>query len=901
LSKTADAAWAEVRPYKFYAPVAYAGVIRRARLLDRVAASPGAGVVLLQGPAGHGKTTALQQLKELQEAEGRVTAWLTFDQGDNDPRRFTAQMKAFLDDLAVRAGMDEAKTARSPRQRHRRDWLVASLAAFTRPVALFFDEFHALTERSALEQFKLLFETASDRVRVFIGSRSLPDVGLARLVVNNRALILHGDDLRFTPKEVEEFFASAGDLGIDLDEVDAIYQRTEGWPAALQLFRLTLGSPHVRKSLGKENLRPPRELAEYLAENVLALQPPRIQEFLLQTSKLTRLSAALCDEVLGWNDSRDILVHLERSGMFLRCVDPQLGWYKYHTLFSSILAEQLRNESTDGADEVHRRAAHWYMRNGHFEEAVLHATTCREYDLAADALNRWASRLVAYAHLQTLEQWSERLPYEKIASRRDLAIKVAYALVFLRRRQRARPLLDLLRADVDSGTVASTTNARIVLSMAAMLDNDVQGAYELSEQVPMHDTELTGFPAFELGASSNLRAYCALIRQEYVLARDYLSQARIYNDHVNAPFSRGYTAAVATVALVMQGHLREALARLRDETSDSVDEPDRSVAAAVSVAAQVWALYEANELAAAETLFTQHREVIASSTRFDFLVVAYMSAARLYEALGRPGHAETLLDEVEAIGRENGWAPLVCTVKWERVRRVLLQDSVDEAIAIAATARYEPELPEDWISIGSDVESRELGEIRLAIAVRDLAEAHARIDHEFRRQRGRVLRQVKLHLMAALVASRSGDEAGARRHVRTALGVARPGGYVRVFLDEGAEVLALLQQELQHLSENHRRPPADPEREFIETLLEAAGAAPEATPGQFTTALPVLTDREREMLALLANGISNKGIANRLFVSENTVKFHLKNIYAKLGVTSRVQAVSAARQMGIVG
>ena len=900
MRKTADAAWVEVRPYKFYAPVAYAGVIRRARILDRVAAAPGASVILLQGPAGHGKTTALQQLKELQEASGRLTGWLTFDVGDNDPRRFAAQMKAFLDDLAARAGMGESKPVRNARQRHGSNWLVDRLASFTRPMALFFDEFQTLTDRSALEQFKALFETATDRVRVFIGSRSLPDVGLARLVVNNRALILHGDDLRFTPKEVEEFFASAGDLGIDLDEVDAIYQRTEGWPAALQLFRLTLGSPQVRKSLGKENLRPPRELAEYLAENVLALQPPRIQEFLLQTAKLTRLSAALCDEVLGWNDSRDVLMHLERSGMFLRCVDPQAGWYKYHTLFSSILAEQLRTHSADVADEVHRRAARWYMRNGHFEEAVLHATTCREYDLAADALNRWASRLVACAHLNTLEQWSERLPYDRIASRRDLAIKVAYALVFLRRRQRARPLLELLQADVSSGTVGATTNARIVLSMAAMLDNDVLGAYEISEQVPLHETESTGFAAFELSAAANLRAYCALIRQEYVLARDYLAQARIYNDHVNAPFSRGYTTAVTTVALVMQGHLREALARLRDEANELTDEPDRSVAAAVAVAAQVWALYEANDLTAAEALFTQHREVIASSTRFDFLAVAYVPAARLYEALGRPGHAEGLLDEVEAIGRENGWTALVSTVKWERVRRVLLQDSVDEAIAIAATARFEPELPEDWVPIGSDVESREFGEIRLAIAVGDLAEASARIDHEVRRQRGRTLRQLKLHLMAALVASRTRDEAGCRRHVRTALTLARPGGYVRVFLDEGPEVVSLLQQELHLLVENPRRPSPDPEREFLEAVLTAAGAAAAPTHGPMG-ALPALTERECEMLKLLANGISNKGIANRLFVSENTVKFHLKNIYAKLAVTSRVQAVSAARQMGIVG
>jgi len=899
MRRSADSAWADVRPYKFFAPVPYAGVIRRGRILDRIAAAPSATVILLQGPAGHGKTTALQQLKDVEEVAGRLTAWLTFDLGDNDPRRFAAQLHACLDDLESRARVDIAKPARSVRQRHRTDWLVERLATLNRPIALFFDEFQSLTERTALDQFKALFEIATNSVRIFIGSRSLPDVGLARLVVNNRALILHGDDLRFTPKEVEEFFAGAGDLGIDLDEVDAIYQRTEGWPAALQLYRLTLASPHVRKSLGKENLRPPRELAEYLAENVLALQPPRVQEFLLQTSKLTRLSASLCDEVLGWNDSRDLLLQLERSGMFLRCVDPQAGWYKYHTLFSSILAEQLRTHSADVADEVHRRAARWFMRNGFFEEAVHHATNCREYDLAADALNKWASRLVACAHLSTLEQWSERLPYEKIASRRDLAIKVGYAMVFLRLRQRARPLLELFKDDVAGGSIANTTDPRVLLSMAAMLDNDIPGAYRVSEQVPLHETESTGFAAFELGAAANLRAYCSLTSQEYVLARDYLAQARVFNDHVDAPFSRGYTTAVSTVALVMQGHLREALARLRDESTEQSDELDRSFASAGAVAAHVWALYEANELAAAEALFVRNRDVIASSTRFDFLVVGFVAAARVHDALGRTGHADVLLDEVEAIGRENNWSSLVCTVKWERVRRVLLQDSIDEAIAIAATARFDSELPEDWIPIGSDIESREFGEIRLAIAVGDLAEAAARIDYELKRQRGRVLRQIKLHLMAALVAMRSKDGTAGRRHLHTSLTLARSGGYVRAFVDEGPEVVGLLQHEMHLLNESPRRPTPDVEREFLEVLLAAAGAV--ATPRNSATTLPPpLTDRECEMLVLLANGISNKGIANRLFVSENTVKFHLKNIYAKLSVTSRVQAVSVARQMGVV-
>jgi LuxR family maltose regulon positive regulatory protein len=199
MRRSADAALAEVRPYKFFAPAPYAGVIRRARILDRIAAAATANVILLQGPAGHGKTTALQQIKEAQEAEGRLTGWLTFDTGDNDPRRFAAQLKTFVDDLFARAGAEAPGSAKHARQHQHSDWLVERMTRLQRPVALFFDDFQSLTERTALEQFKALFEHATNRIRICIGSRSLPDVGFARLVVNNRALILHGDDLRFTP------------------------------------------------------------------------------------------------------------------------------------------------------------------------------------------------------------------------------------------------------------------------------------------------------------------------------------------------------------------------------------------------------------------------------------------------------------------------------------------------------------------------------------------------------------------------------------------------------------------------------------------------------------------------------------------------------------------------------
>ena len=903
MSRPIPARGTEVLAHKLFAPSPNPHAIRREGIFRRIAQHPSASVILLQGPAGHGKSTVLQQLKAAAEADGCLTAWLSFDAGDNDPRRFFVHFQALVAALERSAGDERGPPPieHDAKSLHRSDWTINRLVTLRRRVALFLDEFQTITDRTVLAFFKNLFERVPDGIRIYVGSRALPDIGLARLVVSGRALILHGDDLRFTPQEVEEFFAASAELGIDLDEIDAIYHRTEGWPAALELFRLTLASPQVRKSLGDEHARAPRELAEYLAENVLALQPPRIQQFLLRTSVLTRLSGSLCNAVLGWSDCEEVLLQLQRSGLFLRCVDPHASWYKYHTLFSSILTEQFIQQDHDAADEVHRRAARWFMEHLCFDDAVHHAISCGEHSLAADALNLWTTHLVPSAHLRTVERWSARLPLAEFAKRPDLTIKCVYALVFLRRRQQAIPLLELLARLPDTGNVRTTTEPKVALCMAAVCADDMPGPLGAGEKVPVKQEECNEFAAFELGAAANLHACLALALNDFEATREHLAIARVYNDRVNAAFSRGYTFAVAGVVLLLQGQLREALEKFREGLTERPSEIDKSLASAALISCYVWALYEANDLDAAEQLFTQHRDIISESTLPDFLTVAYLSMARLQDARGRPVKCEAMLDEAEAIGRDNDWSRLVSVVNWERARRCLVTGAIAQATAIAGSARTKQRLPPGWIPFANDVEDQELGEIRLASAQSDGEGVARRADAELKRQKGRVLRQIKLHLMLAVQAVRDDNHVAARRSLRSAMRLGQPGRFVRVFLDEGPEILKLIREGYQNLPEGSaipRRPGAD--EGFFELLLQASGANVRGGLAAAPATLQPLTDREREMLVLLANGTSNKDMANRLFVSENTVKFHLKNIYAKLSVTSRVQATTVARQIGLL-
>lgn len=906
--QTAANAEAEVYSHKLFAPTSYAGAIERKEILQRALHGSAARVVFLQAPAGHGKTTTLQQLKSLCEQDGCLTGWLTLDDADNDTRRFSVHLQAMVlaltGEAAVHAPPGDEDFA-APKLRTRTDWIVDRLLKTGQPVAIFLDEFQVLTSKSLLAFFRELFEHVPANVRFFIGSRSVPDIGMAKLLVNNHATLLRADDLRFSRLEVEDFFASRGPaIEVSREEVESIWLHTEGWPAALQLFRLSLANPDVRRSLGDFGQSRPRELAEYLTDSVLSLQPEVDQEFLLRTSLLSRMTAPLCDEVTGRNRSQDTLLRLERSGLFIRSLDAEARWFKYHALFSSFLAEQVRTEMPEVAQEVHRRAANWHYRNGHYEEAIHHAIETGDFELAADALDDWSSTLVSRAHLMTVERWFGRLPLSCITSRNDLVVKVAYALIFLRRYAELRKLEPALEAGsaLQAGPVASG-HCGIALAMAAMSRNEVAKAFDLIGRVDVRNRDVTGFGAFEYGAAANLLAYRAITCGDFERGRELISIARSYNERAQATFSGGYMVAIEGIGLLLRGQVDEALSRFRTAMAAYQPELDKSFASAAIASCYVFVLYECNELDALEALTGAHLAAIADSTLPDWTMTAFLATARGHDARNRSAKCSEVLDEAETLCRANGWTRPIGTLTWERVRRLLLAGDLARAQKLAASITPDPlPQPDGWLPYAEEIEGETLGRIRLGIHGGDFAAAADLIAQEMANASGRPYRLVKLHLLDAVLQHRRGQRNAAHRSLRKALQLAEPGGFVRVMIDEGSDVLTLLQEEYAALQES--LPGGEnrlgPSRVYLELLLNAAGLSPGIATSAGQRPLEALTDREKEILVFLANGVSNKEMASRIFVSENTIKFHLKNIYSKLAVSSRVQAITAGRQLGLI-
>jgi len=867
--------------------------------LGRIFGADPARVTLLQAPAGYGKSTTLRQIMSACDERGFLTAWLTFDEADNDPSRFLVHFQALLASVRREDAEPTADSIDHSDRGYRSDWAIERLLRFGKPVALFLDDFQVLQNPAVLKFFREFLDRVPHGARVFISSRSIPEIGLARLIANGSCLALRPEELRFSPSEAGQFFAKTEQ--ITAIDVDRIFRLSEGWPAALQLYRLSVADPAVRRLLGDFSSARPRELVEYLADNVLAMQPGDVQEFLLRTSLLTRLNARLCDAVTGRTDSESILSWLERSGLFVRSLDLHQQWFEYHALFASILSEEQYRRSESVALEVHGVAAKWHKENGNYDEAVHHAVACRDFALAIDALDQWSSRLVADALLVTLERWCDQIPFDMIARRPSLLIKNAWALIFLQRRDKLSPLLALLGQIPPPHDVSATTDPTIVLSMAAITRDDARTAFRMVDKVPIRERRAEPFAAFELAAAANLAAYRQLAYDDFEGARECVAVARMQGERGRAAFSQGYTVAIAGVNLLEQGHLGDALDRFESAMTKQRKHVDRSHAVAALASCYLWALYEADALDEAESIFGQYQDIILESAVLDFQAVAHLSMARIHDIRGRPSKALAGIDQAEAVAYANDWRRLSRTLGWERARRALLSGDRERAEAIAAAMAHQTEAASQWLQFSEDLEGETLGRIRLAIHCGNSDLAKELLKTEFARRRGRPFRQIKLNLLDAQLHYRMGERNHAQRSLSKALKLAASGGYVRCFLDEGGEVLEMLHEEFNsQVDSGGRQVPLATDRSFVERLLRASGERIDAANPTGPLLLKPLTDHERRILIFLANGVSNKEMASRLFVSENTIKFHLKHIYSKLGVASRVQAVASARELGLV-
>lgn len=887
------------------APQPHQDAVERSALLNRMFDCK-ARVVVFQGPAGHGKTSLMLQADKVCRTRNMLTGWISLQKSDNDLRRFLQRIEDILEFMGSQPEsklldgdeVDESTITSST------DWILNRFLGLGSEVAVFLDDLHVVSERPTLNFLRELLARSPSRIRWFLASRVVPELGLPRLVVGDQALIIQPMELRFTRDEMQRFFCQSSTLNLRDDELDTIYAATEGWPAATQLYRLALASPVVRRSLTSGRHHHLTEMSGYLADNVFAQQTPEIQEFLLMTSVLERMSPEQCNTLLERTDSFQILEELEHRGLFVRRLELDGDWFNYHALFSKFLHDHLQKTRSDSIAMLHRRAADWYWTHNYLEDALHHSLCAHDYTTACKVFDQWADILIPDGYFATVIHWSGEMPTHELVKQEGLIAKIVWAFTFLSRHSNVETLVTILNSRIDDPD--PSVDSAIALSMVSILKDDLKGCLEHISWIDTHIHSSQRFRTFGLSAVSNARGYVAMGHGNLDAALECLSYGRELSERANATFTMAYSMAISGIAMFAQGRLQEALIRFRAAMNDSRMYLNQSVSMASLVSSFIMALYEVNEVDTALEQFNLNRDMIADGAIHDFLVICYRAIARIHDLRGSPEAALSSLEEAERYAYACHWPRAVELINWERIRRELLSGHIGRAELIASRIEEsEHHRDDEWIRFSEEGDDHCLGRIRLSIHAGRYAQAIEAIQQPLRVaiKQNRIYRQIKLHHFAAMAYQGKNDNKQAHRNLHLALGLASPGNYLRSFLDEGENLTQMFQP---HLFLQTAAPPSvenDKLTEFLRKLIGLAEVKTSAvsylvkgensTHDRAVSLHQPLTKQEKKILNMLLKYMTNDQIANSLFVSRETVKYHLKNIYGKLGVRSRLEAIRA--------
>jgi len=912
---------------KLFIPPLRPSLVPRHRLIEQLNQGKQGKVTLVSAPAGFGKTTlVVAWLAEERRSGGEYSnfqslvpdisaCWLSLDENDNSLSRFFTYLIAAVQTVAPKFGsslLSSLQSAQPQNETAVTQTLLNELAQASHPLTLILDDYHVITNTAVHQTLATLIDHLPPHIHLIITSREDPPLPLPRWRVRGQLTEIRADNLRFNTEEAADFLRQTMGLQLDEQDIASLENRTEGWAAGLQLAALSLHGQSNPSAVIETFSGSDRYVADYLLAEVLYRQSEEIQHFLLQTAVLERMCAPLCEalvasgavrtawrvgpsERLGeWGrqnglasgdslvtgHSQTILEHLESTNLFLVPLDNQRRWYRYHHLFAQLLRERLRREGGETAvHQLHQRAAGWYESQNLAEEAIYHAFQAGDFENAG--------RLVAATPVDSLwqqggaslvQQWARALPTFIIKLYPRIAILAAAAHLIVGEAQTAARYLEM-------GANQPEVAAEWHLLEAVLMRNRGQIAEAL---------EFTQY-AFDslVPDQHNLRTFAQLQLVSNFLELAELDEAEQVIDVIRRSFdqidisSRLQVLRMHGVIATLRADLHRA-ARIYQEgigLAEAASEP------------MIGTLYNGlgflhfqwHEMDKAAAYYEQATNWAQRTGITDILFDALMGQAELACWRGEPHIALDIMAQFQQFAQHSRLSEIIEISDMLNASFHLKAGQLEAAVrwanALGLTVHDKPTFRlhshyKLFIAIRIS-QSRHSGEKSQLSALSQLAERLLnllrRLNYNFD--------VIELLTWKTVLHEQQGDEARAIDCLQTAVELAYKGSVIHPFVDKGSAIQALLSQ----LTGTHSH--------YIHSLLNAF---PSPLPSLLSPLLDPLTEREQEVLNCIVAGLSNKAIQEKLFISKNTVRSHIKNLYSKLNVSSRTQAIARARELELL-
>ncbi len=853
------------------------------------------GVTLISAPAGFGKTTLVSEWVAGVE---RPAAWLSLDDGDNDPTRFLFYLVAALQTIAQNIGAGVLGVLQSPQPPPIESILTALLNEITtvqEDFVLILDDYHVIDSKAVDHVLTFLLEHQPPQMHLVIATREDPHLPLARLRARDQLTELRAADLRFTPAEAADFLNRVMGLNLSAADIAALEDRTEGWIAGLQLAAISMRGHEDVTSFIQSFTGSHYFVLDYLVEEVLGQQSESVQTFLLRTSILDRLCGSLCDAVLldPSASGQDTLEYLGRANLFLVPLDNERRWHRYHHLFADLLRQRLHQsiaspagtgDAESAVNELHIRASQWYEDNDLAIEAFQHAAAANDVERAERLMEGKGIPLHFRGGVTPLLEWLESLPTTVLNARPSLWWRHASLLLINGQTAGVGEKLQAAEAALAAalqGTEPDDNTRNLIGQIAAATATLALTRYDVETMLAQSRRALEYLHPNNLStrASANWTLGYA-----YALQGDRAATRRAFTESISLSQASGaiFTAILATIGL---GNVQEADNQLYQaaETYRRVlqwagDKPQQIISEAHLGLARV--LYEWNDLDAAEQHGEQSLQLALQYESFiDRFVFGEVFLARLKLAQGDVDGASAILARTDQSVRQYNFVHRMPEVAAAQVLTLLRQGNLAAAAHLAQTQGLP--LSQARVHLAKGDPSTALA---VLVPFRQRVEARSWQDE-----------RLKVIVLQALAHQAHGEKGEAVQLLGEALALAEPGGFIRIFVDEGTPMFRLLSEAAaQEIMPGY----VDQLLAAFESEVQNSKDKPSLPAAQ--SLIELLSQRELEVLRLIAQGFSNDEIGKRLFLALDTVKGHNRKIFDKLQVQRRTEAVARARELGLL-